>query len=99
MHILSIMHPNKAYMYMRPLHSQHGQWSGLEARLDNNKAERLSKRQTAHVTFYSGISAHLSVDICVHIVIEENSSDMNLHCFFVCFSPKAYHQNVSIFYF
>lgn len=60
------------------------EWS-LETQLDNNKARRLRKRQTAHVTFYSGIPAHLSVDICVDIVIEENSSDMD--------SPKAYHQH------
>lgn len=55
------------------------EWS-LETQLDNNKAG-----QTARVTFYSGIPAHLGVDICVDIVIEENSSDMD--------SPKAYHQH------
>lgn len=46
------------------------EWSP-EAQLDNNKGEQLSKRQTAHVTFYSGIPAHLSVGICVYIIIEE----------------------------
>lgn len=57
----------------------------VSTQLDNNKAERLSKRQTAHVTFYLGIPAHPIVDICVDIVIEEDSSDMD--------SPEPYHQH------
>lgn len=80
------------YVHASPLQSERPVEWFLETQLDNNKAERLSKRHAGRVTFYSAIPDHLSFDICADIVIVENSGAMDLHWF----SPPGLIINISM---